>query len=97
MEENESIVNNVDKLIESTYTTVKSVGVNSDQIFSQLEKLYDEIKSQENNQLIPEFYKKRKIAEYLELATKFDNEIEKIFVDIESKKAYFKSESAEEK
>jgi uncharacterized protein YaaN involved in tellurite resistance len=97
MEENESIVNNVDKLIESTYTTVKSVGVNIEQIFSKLNNLYEEIKTEKENQSIPELFKKQKIQQYLELATKFDNEIEKIFVDIESKKAYFKSESAEEK
>ena len=31
------------------------------------------------------------------MSKNFDNEIEKIFEDIESKKAYFKSEAAEEK
>ena len=31
------------------------------------------------------------------LSMNFDNEIEKIFQDIENKKAYFKSEAAEEK
>jgi peptidoglycan hydrolase CwlO-like protein len=97
MEENESIVNNVDKLIESTYSTIKSVGVNSDQIFSQLAKLFEEIKSQQNDQSIPELFKKQKITQYLEMSKNFDNEIEKIFEDIESKKAYFKSEAAEEK
>jgi hypothetical protein len=97
MDENKSIVNNVDNLIESTYNTVKSVGVNYDQIFSQLEKLHKEIQSERNNKFIPELIKKQKIEQYLELSKKGDDEIEKIFKDIESKKAYFKSEAAEEK
>jgi chaperonin cofactor prefoldin len=97
MEENESIVNNVDKLIESTHNTVMSVGVNCDKIFSQLDKLHKEIQSEQNNNFIPELLKKQKIEQYLELSKKGDDEIEKIFKDIESKKAYFKSEAAEEK
>jgi uncharacterized protein YaaN involved in tellurite resistance len=97
MEENQSIVNNVDKLIESTYDTVRSVGVNSDQIFSKLDLLYQQIQSERNNKFIPELFKKQKIAEYLNLSKNFDAEIEKIFKDIDTKKAYFKSEAAEEK
>jgi len=97
MGDKNSIVNNVDELIKSAYDTVRSVGSKSEQIFADLQKLKQEIDSQEKNSLIPEFLKKQKIKEYLDLAMSFDNEINKIFQDIENKKAYFKSEAAEEK
>lgn len=97
MGDKNSIVNNVDELIESAYDVVRSVGSKSEQIFADLQKLKQEIDSQRNNSSIPEVLKKQKIKEYLDLAMSFDNEIEKIFQDIENKKAYFKSEAAEEK
>ena len=97
MAEKSSIIDNVDNIIKSTYYIVRSVGSKSDEIFTKLQDLKNQIDSQKDNQLIPDFFKKQKIKEYLDLSMNFDNEIEKIFQDIENKKAYFKSEAAEEK
>ena len=97
MGDKNSIVDNVDNIIKSTYDIVRSVGSKSDEIFTKLQDLKNQIDSQKDNQLIPDFVKKQKIKEYLDLSMNFDNEIEKIFQDIENKKAYFKSEAAEEK
>ena len=97
MAEKSSIIDNVDNIIKSTYDIVRSVGSKSDEIFTKLQDLKNQIDSQKDNQLIPDFVKKQKIKEYLDLSMNFDNEIEKIFQDIENKKAYFKSEAAEEK
>jgi hypothetical protein len=97
MAEKSSIIDNVDNIIKSTYDIVRSVGSKSEEIFTKLQGLKSEIDSQQNNQSIPDFFKKQKIKEYLDLSMNFDNEIEKIFKDIEIKKAYFKSEAAEEK
>lgn len=97
MAEKSSIIDNVDNIIKSTYDIVRSVGSKSQEIFTKLQDLKNEIDSQKDNQSIPDFFKKQKIREYLDLSMNFDNEIEKIFQDIENKKAYFKSEAAEEK
>ena len=97
MGDKNSIVDNVDNIIKSTYDIVRSVGSKSEEIFTKLQDLKSEIDSQKNNQSIPDIFKKQKIKEYLDLSMNFDNEIEKIFQDIENKKAYFKSEAAEEK
>ena len=97
MDTKESISNSVDFLIGSTIKTINSVYSTSLGQFEELQNMFDDIKNDSGNNLIPEDAKKTKIQNYLTLSKNFNENISLIYTDIEKKLAFFKSEAAEEK